>query len=500
VSPDGTYTKIQLGAGASDSTSDLQQNCSTWSGTDFGFYYYNPAITNADQGATIFAVATQYTPTGSCGYSMQNTPLISYLSKDSITSQLTPTDQSLAGFVPGLQREDGSYIGFSWTSPNLIAVGLDGSVLWQQAIPVPAGSYNGLTPPLTPLYATADGGAIVRSGPAIGSTQPGTLYTVDQNGNVTSQMPDPGTTYSWKAAYATTGDPQVQEVPPYFDLATMASSYAAIAGGSLMHNGFYIKNHTFGLVFCGPEGDGPCPQGGLITNMEFTYIPYMGATNYSNAPDFSTTHPEYVTTIRTEALNAYMNAFAKLPAIVSQRVGLLWNGGKLFSAWPECGYIPSPCPSPFEHTVYVSGSWQPGVNGYTEAGDTQVSEVFYLSEVVGAQSFWGMDPVMSTIDTANMNALVGGIGIGIGNTAVHEIAWQLSFITASDGNRLILGMGCGASDVYPCQDGNKYVYEYFGDSGSNYGVPGDPAIDWQPQNKCRLEKYLLNTTVVKGCN
>jgi hypothetical protein len=56
--------------------------------------------------------------------------------------------------VPALQREDSSYIGFSWGNPNLIALGLDGSVLWQQTVG---------TGPITPLYATADDGAIVTS-------------------------------------------------------------------------------------------------------------------------------------------------------------------------------------------------------------------------------------------------------------------------------------------------------------------------------------------------
>lgn len=70
---------------------------------------------------------------------------------------------------------------------------------------------------MTPLYATADGGAIVTSTqppcqptwvvapfgtPACplssqSQAQLGTLYTVDQNGNVTSQTPDPGAILSW---------------------------------------------------------------------------------------------------------------------------------------------------------------------------------------------------------------------------------------------------------------------------------------------------------------
>jgi hypothetical protein len=71
------------------------------------------------------------------------------------------------------------------------------AVLWQQTI----------ASPLTPLYATADGGAIATSTPQC--TQPvvngtpcnpgplGTLYTLDQNGSITSQTPDSGAEYSW---------------------------------------------------------------------------------------------------------------------------------------------------------------------------------------------------------------------------------------------------------------------------------------------------------------
>jgi hypothetical protein len=50
--------------------------------------------------------------------------------------------------------EDGSYIGTDGNN-NLIALGLDGSLVWQQA--VAPGSC------IAPLYATADGGAIVTS-------------------------------------------------------------------------------------------------------------------------------------------------------------------------------------------------------------------------------------------------------------------------------------------------------------------------------------------------
>jgi hypothetical protein len=96
-------------------------------------------------------------------------------------------------FLPALQREDGSYIGFGGTG-DVIAVGAAGVVLWSQQVTS--------TPTwLTPLYATPDGGVIVRS-----STQIGQLGTLDKDGNVTSQAPDTGAVHSWKGNWYGTGN------------------------------------------------------------------------------------------------------------------------------------------------------------------------------------------------------------------------------------------------------------------------------------------------------
>jgi hypothetical protein len=492
-SPDGTYNEISLGA-----------QTATY------------VITNGDSGVAVFGEGCADNANATC-YTL------TLVSNDVVTAQAEfvlssgggPSPGS--GFSPTLQREDGSYIGAD-TYGNLFAIGLDGSVVWQQQITTAPPGSN--APPVYPLYATADGGAIVTSSARtcppgdltnvegtfgclstalspvdLGYGQLGTLYTVDQNGNVTSQMLDPGTMYSWKAAYASTGDPVLNQVPPYFDLATIAASHAAIAGGSLMHNGFYIKNHTFGLVFCGPEGDGPCPSD--VTPMTFSYIPQMTISNYLAAVDFSQTHPEYVATIRNAALNAYINAFSKLPAIVSQKVGLMWNGGKLFSSWPG--------QSIFEHTVFIAGNWPlPSQVPCAQNGQTfgwNWSEVYFLAEVCNAQTTLVSNPAMQVPDTSDMQNLVAAIGTGIGNSAVHELGWQLQNATYNP--YPIEGMGCGGPSgllgiVQSCEDSDGSDYEYYKADDSTYGLP--PAIHWQRENVCNLEKYLLNSAVVKGCN
>ena len=107
-----------------------------------------------------------------CG--AQTTSLqISYVSQTGLASQVNVAANT---FVPELQREDGSYIGTDGYN-NLIALGLDGNVIWHQNITSAS--------VITPLYATADGGATVTSTPQNSSSQLGTLYTVDKGGNVT---------------------------------------------------------------------------------------------------------------------------------------------------------------------------------------------------------------------------------------------------------------------------------------------------------------------------
>jgi hypothetical protein len=108
--------------------------------------------------------------------------------------------------------------------------------------------------PVTPLYATADGGAIVTSTTQcsrnivtqnICTPQLGTLYTVDQNGNVTAQTPDTGAVYSWTNQWY---DPPASgstvsgiSMPPII----LASTFAAVLEGNLSLNGTSLKQQWF---------------------------------------------------------------------------------------------------------------------------------------------------------------------------------------------------------------------------------------------------------------
>jgi hypothetical protein len=236
-SPDGTYNEISLGTATADYV-----------------------ITNGDSGVAVFG--------DGCGDNTNaNCYTLTLVSNDVVTSQSEfVLGQGANGpgstFSPTLQREDGSYIGAD-TYGNLFAIGLDGSVLWQQQITTaPPGS--NFPPAVYPLYATADGGVIVTSTTptcppgdatlyyasipgcltwgappgALNYGQLGTLYTLDANGNVTSQQPDTGAVGSWTGEWTVASGGVLSDVGPQFDIDP--ASFASQQGGNPSQNGVAV--------------------------------------------------------------------------------------------------------------------------------------------------------------------------------------------------------------------------------------------------------------------
>jgi hypothetical protein len=213
LAPDGTSNKVDLGdwAFALDNFYAPTMGpgtCGIWYYP--GAYYNVPwlsVMTNGDSGAAILSELSLNAP---CVGTPQLLNQISYVSQGSLTSQVTVAlNPAVNNWQSNpvtllLQREDGSYIGADMAG-NLFAFGTDGTILWQKQ----------LGAVVTPLYATADGGGIATSTPPcsqevqappygippcpIGTPHAslGTLYTVDRNGNVTSQTPDTGAILSW---------------------------------------------------------------------------------------------------------------------------------------------------------------------------------------------------------------------------------------------------------------------------------------------------------------
>ena len=201
VSPDGTYAKIPLPG----------SSCIVNSGL-LPWELYS-VITNAGTGVMVVAGNTA-----------------SFVSQDAVTSQVAiPINTS---FWPYLQREDGSYVGTDGGN-NLLAVALDGSVLWQQ----------NLNAAVTPLFATSDAGAIVTSTQP-GSGQLGTLYTLNQSGNVSSQVPDTAAAPSWIGQWYASASVAGSEIRlDSFAQAPLelAGTYAAISGGNHSVTGVAIR-------------------------------------------------------------------------------------------------------------------------------------------------------------------------------------------------------------------------------------------------------------------
>ena len=400
----------------------------------------------------------------------------------SVTSKTTLPSQ-ITWLQPVLQAQDGTFLGlvnYDWDPADdfLAAFDQSGNIQWSK-------------PGYYAQIATADGGVIAQS-------YSGQSVTFDAGGNATGQMANMPT-YSWKGAYQLGS---TVSVVPGFDLSNMAISFAAVRGGNLTGNGFSLSHHTFGLFFCstGPGGDGPCPNNIEITNMAFSYLANIDNNNYASACDFSasspcdsnTAHPEWVSTIKLQALKSYTAAFASLPAIVSK--GLM-----------PTSQNNSKSPTPFDHTVYVDGSWQftnsqslqCPATGLTKS--TSFSWAFYLSTMCGAQVELGpygnsndFTPPFS--DANNFQKLVTAIGKAIGNVAAHETGHQLSFQVNSNKYPLT-NMDCGTA-AQPCEDNIDSVYEFIHDDTWNY-VDWKPPIHWQPSNQCSLVKYLLNTSSCK---
>jgi hypothetical protein len=377
--------------------------------------------------------------------------------------------------VPVLQAQDGSFVGVAdpGNGKYMVAFDQSGGVRWTVA-----GD--------EPKIATADGGVIGQSG---------TIY--NSGGGATGQagaLP----TYSWKGAYQRGS---VIATIPAFDISLIATTYAAAPQGNLTGNGFSLVHHTFGIVFCGPEGSGLCPSSDLFNNspISFSYLPVASLNDQTyNAPpptgpaDFSGAFPGWVQTIQKQANDAYKAAFALMPAIVSQG----WKANSTTA--PH-----------FEHTIYATSKWwtggdfgmkgEPagitaGLGNCDGSAICATSNVYYLTIMGYAQQALQFIPPGSTgpvspmYPPSNPSAteqfvrVVTAIGTGIGNIAVHETGHQLT----------VPELDCSTPGHDACSEEN--VYQNGNSSGTAnewfYGpVPG-VKIHWTLGARCKIYKYL----------
>jgi DNA-binding beta-propeller fold protein YncE len=403
----------------------------------------------------------------------------------SIASGSQPPFSSPALLRLDLQAQDGSFIGV--TEENYTGI-------WYAFSMDAGGNLRWLLPNITPYMATADGGFIGQQD----SASPALKF--DQYGNATGQIAS-WPTYSWKGAYQAGS---VNSMLPVFDAALIAQSYAAAPKGNLTGNGFSLVHHTFGLAFCGPEGDGTCaPNGTTVTPVQFSYLPgnILSGSTYMNAVDFSAAYPSWVTTIKAQAYNQYRAAFANLPAIVAKATAVPLYGGT--------NTVHS-----FEHTAYITGLWPTGslanATGYTPPGSCSggicsISYIYYLYIMGQAQYAAGylnggtapvspsyQSPPIPQATQSQFAQVMQTLGYAIGTISAHETGHQLS----------LPQMDCGIQGNPACTEDNTYQN---GGSGDNhlwfYGTAPGQQIHWSQDAICKIEKYLLgNSYKDKLCN
>ncbi len=119
---------------------------------------------------------------------------------------------------------------------------------------------SGKAGPPAPLYATSDGGVVVTT---TQNGQLGTLYTLDQNGNITLQSADTGIAHSWlgQSYYDPAGTISSISLP----LIQLAPTFAAVTGGNRSGNGTAIQQVQTNKPQFGDE-QLPPPGASLRTN------------------------------------------------------------------------------------------------------------------------------------------------------------------------------------------------------------------------------------------
>jgi hypothetical protein len=298
-SPDGTYANIEL------SSETVSGTCVKWfpPGVDPG----NPdpgtectgsspveivnaasVITNQGTGVAVFGNAL-YT---GCADTFYNAPLdeivqsgdcppdlnlhtqIAYVSQDSVTSQVNDASmfpRGSSGFQPGLQLEDGSYVGIEVHSDTngvpqntAIDVSSGGGQQWSQLIGPAA---DGGVTPIAPLYALSDGSVMITSS-NLDTGVLGNIYTLDQTGAIASQSPDTGEAYGWMNNWYSSPSGLVSSLSAApLDL---SSTYGAVFDGNQSHSGTSIKQSPYPpLKSCAQStGTNVCAYDSLLIGLD----------------------------------------------------------------------------------------------------------------------------------------------------------------------------------------------------------------------------------------
>lgn len=365
-----------------------------------------------------------------------------------IASQTTSADS----YGPVLQDANGIFYG-STNEGSLSAFDQTGDVKWSN-------------PGYVPVMLTSDGSVLAKS-------PSGTYVSFDQNGVTTDQAANLPL-LSWKSAYQLGSDEAIVG-----GLVIPATTFAAVLGGNFTGNGSPVVQHSIGLFWCGSSFNGTCQTLTDANNLKeadlgFTYVPANSPQSPAN--DF-TSNNTWTGLIMKKATNALSAAFKGIPIVTPSNPSPL-----------AVSYHGSP-----DHVVNIVGDPQPppGEGGATLkpcglAGSncTFNSVVYYAAIMNGAQGttaslYSPTYPPVTNQQKTNFQNLLVAIGIGLGNTAAHELGHQLE-LKDMDCNG---GGGCtpAPADLY---------YEDFTLDPPFFRLIGDP-LRWTVNDLQSLNTQLL---------
>jgi hypothetical protein len=451
-------------------------------------------ITNADQGifATWSLAGTSaycseeihyITPpdggssTMGCVPAMPGQSGVMILGNAGITSQTTSADN----YGPVLQDVNGIFYG-STNEGSLSAFDQSGTVKWS-------------VPGYSPVVLTIDGSIIAQS-------QAGTYASFDQNGVANGQIAS-FPTLSWKGAYQLGSEDSVVPSP-----LTIMPSFAAVFAGNLTSNGSPVVHNTIGVYWCGQRFSGTCAglsdaNGIPLIDLGFYYGPALLVPSLNglwqpppSVFDF-TAHLDWDGVILAQAFSALKKAYAPFPALVVELATPPIQPGffqGLFSESPPAGALQE------EHIVRISGNLFLNMAGLTFDGISP-SSVYYGTLLNGVQIDLNLVNQLPTTDPSQgmtptqssaFQSMLVGLGMGIGNSAAHEIGHQFSlpYMDCDKPADPTTTPPTPAARTCPGTAPHNTLYEYYDSSVPQFSFIGPP-LQWNIADAIILALKLL---------
>lgn len=382
----------------------------------------------------------------------------------------TPRSATWGNFTPQLQGSDGTFYG-TMNDGSLAALDPSGNVKWT-------------APGYSPSMLTADGSLVAQS-------PSGQSVSLDQNGVATDQINN-FPLLSWKGSYQLGSDDSV-----YSPIVTPMAGLQSVGGGNFTGNGTPFRHHAIGVWWCSPTFSGTCSNmilsSSILSSPIHVYDIVFGYAPLSTFPnqtlvDFSAAQPGWSQLIVNNTMSTIRSAFAGFPVQVQVATGSasycpdeLTPG---VMAWLGCNVYPRrrntvPDPSQ-EYVAYVIGNYSGQLQ---DAGITTNLGSFVFYQDIMGQAQWAngysstanncatifdkptawcalsptYEATLSSAQQSQFTAIMGAIGIAIGNTGAHELGHQFN----------LPQMDCDAPARIACPGSGPHdlLYEFYLGSG-----------------------------------